>query len=136
MARAMHEESPRYRGMTFSEKKAIAMIDNYASWFSTGGAFVAELDGQRIGMIAGAVTEHFFTEDKFATDFVVYVKPEHRGSSAAVRLIKAFEEWATEQGVKEICLGVSTEVDPERTVCLYERLGYRMSSYSLLKTKG
>lgn len=136
MATAMYAESPRFNVRTLSYVKTEKVIDFFISNPSTGRAFVAEYDGVLIGMIGGVIVEHFFSEDTYATDLVVYVKPDRRGSSAAVRLIKAFEQWAFSVGVDEVLLGVSTGINQADTVRIYERLGYKVSSNSLIKTKG
>ena len=49
------------------------------------------------------------------------------------RLVYAFEEWAKEQGASELSLGVSTGVQTEVTVRMYERMGYKMAAYGLIK---
>jgi GNAT superfamily N-acetyltransferase len=99
----------------------------------TGCIFVAERERILVGMMAGFVFEHFFGFDKIASDYVLYVSPAHRGGTLMVRLVKAFESWAIGLGADEIAVGVSTEVDPQRTVMLYERLGYRRSGFNVLK---
>lgn len=133
MCEAMHAESPRFRGKPFLHSKAIGLIGHL---LSVGGGFVAVKDDQLVGMVGGMLVEHFFSSQKFSTDLVVYVTPEQRGSSAGVRLIAAYEEWAFTNGAEECGLGVSTGVEQERTVCIYERLGYRLAAYTLIKAKG
>lgn len=130
MGRAMHEESPRYAGKVFVEAKARGLIGRL---LRTGGVFVAELGGLTIGMAGTYCVEHIFGFEKFAGDFVLYVLPEYRGSSAAKRLVRAIEAWAKEQGATEVLLGISTGVETERTAKLYEHLGYRESGRSLIK---
>lgn len=127
----MHGESPRFGKYPFALKKAIALFELMVEHC---GMFLAEQDGQTIGFFAGAVTEHLLSYEKCASDVGVFVRKEHRGGSAFVRLVKAFEQWAKEQGADEIALGVSTEVNADQTVRMYERLGYRISSYGLIKT--
>lgn len=95
--------------------------------------FVAIKKDQIVGFIAGVVVEQFLSLDLFACDIGVFVLPEFRGGSCFVRLVKTFENWAKEKGAQEIQLGVSTGVHPEQTVRMYERLGYKMSSYGLIK---
>ena len=129
----MHQESPRYRMMDYSADKCAELG---RSLIAQGGLFVAEIDGVLVGMMAGCITEHFFGYDLMACDLVCYVLPEHRGSTTAVRLIKKFEAWAFDHGAKVISLGVSTEVNSERTLALYERLGYRKAGGILVKAKG
>lgn len=130
MGQAMHRESPRFALIPFVEAKARVMIGYL---LETGGAFVAEVDGEIVGMLAGFCVEHFFSTTKYVADIVVYVVPQYRGGTAAVRLVRALEKWAREMRATEVVLGVSTEVDTERTAMLYQHLGYRETGRSLIK---
>lgn len=132
MAVRMQQEAPRYRDMPFIIPKAVAVINRL---IEQGGGFVAEKDGNIIGMVGGIITEHFFNHEKFSVDFAVYVEPEHRGGSTVVRLVDTYEKWAQAQGVREISLGVSTGLEQEKTVCIYQKLGYKIASYTLIKQK-
>lgn len=83
-------------------------------------------DSAPFGMMVGQAVPYFFAPSKkMAIDFLVYVAPEKRGTSAAFRLLKAFESWARNKGVHEMRLGVSTGVEPERTAKLYRKLGFK-----------
>ena len=133
LGRAMHAESPRFSGVEFSESKVIdttrELLRNPWSL-----VLVAERDGAVIGMIAGMVTEYFFGFERYAFDLVFFVSQEHRGSSAAVRLLSEWDRVLAEDGhVREAVLGISTGVNAERTQRLYERLGYRESGSILVK---
>ncbi len=124
MGEAMHAESPRYRTLGFKAHKvgdlAFAFIKNPA----LGGVLVAEKENTLVGMFAFHISEHFFSDDLFASDIVMYIKPEHRGGSIFPRFVAAFEILTDERGVKEKLLGVSTGVDAERTLAVLARLGY------------
>lgn len=124
MAQDMHAESPRYRTLGFSAEKvstlALALIRNGMP----GGVLVAEREGWLVGMFAFHVGQHFFGDDTFASDIVMYVSPEHRSGSIFPRMVLAFEAWADEYKVKEKLLGVSAEIDSERVVAVLLRLGY------------
>ena len=132
LGRMMHMESPRFRGMDYNEEKLIQLGANLVA---QGGIFLAEKDGKAIGMMLGMVTEHFFGHDLMACDLAVYVHPDHRGGTLAVRLIKKFEAWAFSMGAKVIHVGVSTEVNADRTGELYKRLGYRMTGTLAVKDR-
>lgn len=93
----------------------------------------AEQDGQLIGFISGIVSQYFFSERIKAADLGFFVVPAHRGTSAAIRLISAFEKWADEMGVSEIYLGQTTAVDIEKTIKFYTRLGYRCVGFNTVK---
>jgi N-acetylglutamate synthase-like GNAT family acetyltransferase len=86
-----------------------------------------------IGFICGSLNEQFFTKQKFASDMALYVEPEHRGSSAAYRLVKAFEKWANEQGASHIWLGQSVGQNIDETKDFYNRLGYTLSGFNTVK---
>lgn len=134
LARAMHAESPRFQGSNFDTEKTYALVSNLIA-SDKAAALVAEKDGVLCGMLGAVLTEDFFGRDLSAVDLVLFVTPEERGGSAAIRLIKEYEAWAASSGAKNITLSISTGVHMERTVCLYEKLGYKMNSYSLIKNK-
>ena len=83
---------------------------------------VAEHDGQVVGMLIGLVTEHPFIKTRIATEVGFYVSPEQRGGRKALRLAKAFEEWAASKGAEDLVLGdVKTIKDLSG---FYAKLGY------------
>lgn len=133
MARDMHAESPRYRVLGFNESKvgelAFAIISNPQA----GGVLVAEKENKLVGMFAFHIGQHFFSDDRFASDIVMYIKPEHRSSSIFPRLVTAFEVWADEHGVKEKLLGVSAGIDSERVVAVLDRMGYTSVATGTMK---
>ena len=125
----MHAESPRYAHLSFSESKLEillrGMVESTRTTEAGGGALVAVVGDRVVGMIGGFVTTPFFSEDKIASDYGLYIRPEHRGQGRmAIRLIRAFEKWAAGQGVVEITPGVSTMLNVEGTAGLYELMGY------------
>ena len=133
MAKDMHQESPRYRILGFNANKvghlALVLIQDSQA----GGVLVAEKEAKLVGMLGFHVGKHFFSDDAFASDVVMYLKPENRGSSIFPRLVKAFEAWADEHGVKEKMLGVSAGIDHERTVAVLERMGYARTATGTVK---
>ena len=98
-----------------------------------GIIYVAEKDNKLIGFIAGMVQPYFFSQRKRVTDMGFFVQPEHRGSSAAIKLIKALENWAKENNVVDVCLGQTTAVKLEETQKFYTRLGYKTVGFNTVK---
>ncbi|MCC7063242.1 MAG: GNAT family N-acetyltransferase [Planctomycetes bacterium] len=136
MARAMHAEAPEYRDMDFSDEKVRRMLRTMCGTLlvpSSLCALVAEEGGKLIGMMGGFAVEHFFGHDKTASDYVLYVAPEHRRGTTAVRLIRQFEKWAVAQGVRTIIPGVTTGTNNEVASGLYAKLGYERNGYTLIK---
>lgn len=136
MGRALLEESPKYQAMQYDEAKLMQLGERLTSALLSEHAavLVAERRGVLLGMIVLVVAERFFGGDRYVTDLTVYVRPEVRGGLVFARLIQAAEAWARERGVRDCAFGVSTEIDAERTVCAYQRMGYRLTGYTLTKT--
>lgn len=130
MGQAMHAESPRFVDVPFSiqlvRHVAEQVIDNHI-------ALVAEHHDQLVGVMAGMVTNYWFSHAVFATDLIVYVRPEHRGSSAFVRLVGAFESAAFKAGATEVLLGVSAGISADAVLRSYSRMGYAILPGSAIK---
>ncbi|HVV59676.1 MAG TPA: GNAT family N-acetyltransferase [Gaiellaceae bacterium] len=86
-------------------------------------AAMAEIGGELVGYLGGALGTYPFCDEILAHDLGFYVAPEHRRSSAAARLARAFVAWARHKGAREVQLAVSSGVDVERIGAFYERLG-------------
>ena len=59
-----------------------------------------------VGLVRSSSTQ-VFGHDLTASDLMLYVVPEKRGSTIAHGIIKKYEEWAISQNVTEISLGIS-----------------------------
>jgi GNAT superfamily N-acetyltransferase len=97
------------------------------------GLVLADADEQIVGFLLAGETNHFFGRDRYACDLALYVAPEHRGGSGFVRMIRAYEAWCRIRGVKEIQVGVSSDVASQSTVAMYQRMGYRLNVFGLRK---
>lgn len=82
-------------------------------------------DGAAVGMLCGSVSPYVFSKGYIASDFAWFVLPEYRGSRAALKMLNMFTDWAKEKGALELCMGISTNVSPERTGKLLEKRGFR-----------
>ena len=73
-----------------------------------------------------------------ATEGLFYVHPAARGTTAAVKLIYAFREWAVARGVREVQFSVRSGKDIARTDRLMKRLGFNLigGNYSLWVDRG
>lgn len=138
MARDLHAESPRYARLSFSVAKVEALIRSLLS--STlasapiGGVFVAEKAGKIVGMLGAYVHAPYFSEDKIASDYTLYIVPEQRRRGrAAIGLVRAMEKWAWDNGAVDIVPGTSTMIDAESTAHFYEKLGYAKYGYTFIK---
>jgi GNAT superfamily N-acetyltransferase len=83
-----------------------------------GVILVSGSDATITGMIAMLAYDHPFSGERMAFEVLWWVEPEARGDG--VRLLRAAENWAIEQGI-----GKMQMVAPnERVGALYERMGY------------
>ena len=70
---------------------------------------------------------------------LLFVRHDARSSSAAIRLVQAMEQWASEQARMlghqdiEIQMQQRTGVDPERTRRFFEHAGYQVIGYNTRK---
>ena len=74
---------------------------------------VAEDENGYIGMMGGFINEYYFSDEKYAADYLIYIPEERRGGKAAIKLLDAFEKWAKKRDVKEIRLGTANGTKPE-----------------------
>jgi len=112
-----------YSTMNFCPDKSAAFLHELIN--GQGVVFVAEVRGEVVGGMAGAVTEQWFSNDLIAYDYSIFVEPSKRNGVIAVRLIQTFKEWARIKGAKQIYMGIGTGVSVEGTTRLYESQGLR-----------
>jgi GNAT superfamily N-acetyltransferase len=131
LAAMMAAESPRWSRLEFSHRKVLELGMHLA--YSSGGFLqVAEdAEGDLVGFMAAHCDEHWMSENRVIVELALYVSPDRRGSSAAVRLLQSFKAWSQKQGAKLVLAGCSTGVGDERAVRLYEKVGFRRSSIGL-----
>lgn len=112
-----------YSTMNFCPDKSAAFLHELIN--GQGVVFVAEVRGEVVGGMAGAVTEQWFSNDLIAYDYSIFVEPSKRNGVIAVRLIQTFQEWARIKGAKQIYMGIGTGVSVDGTTRLYESQGLR-----------
>lgn len=88
-------------------------------------AVVAETDAKYIGVLIGLVTPYFFSGERIAQDLAVYVRPDFRGGHVGSGLLHEFVKWAQSRDCKEICMGITTGIDTERAMKVYEKFGFK-----------
>ena len=116
-------------------KDAIPSSDKLKKLFKVPNAiaFGAIKDEKLIGFVAGMKHEYFFSTKQRISDLGFYVLPEHRGCSAAIKLIRKLEGWANDVGVSDIYIGQTTKVNIDKTQQFYERLGYQTVGFNTVK---
>ena len=90
--------------------------------------FVAEVEGEIVGMIAGIVFPFYFNKSHLnAQELFWWVSPPNRKSRVGIDLLKAFEEWAVKKGAKTIQMGTVAKINPEKLAAVYKKKGYQES---------
>ncbi len=84
--------------------------------------FVCEDNREIVGYLVAFLESYSFTSGVFVVQEVLYVRPDKRGTRAAVRLIKEFVRWGEIVGAREWIFGISNNFQPERTARLFEKL--------------
>jgi GNAT superfamily N-acetyltransferase len=97
---------------------------------------VVEHEGNIVGLMYGVVTDHFFSDMRYAANVALYVTPKLRGTWAAPHLVREFERVAVERGANEILIGTASGVDAVRTVEFYHALGYQPVGANCVKYIG
>jgi len=122
MGKTMFNES-WYRKYDFDSEKVRFLIHALIA-SDEGIALVAENDGEIIGGFLGECAEHYFGNHRYAYDFAIFVKPEHRGGLTGATLLQAYIATAERMGVDEITIANTTGVMPERVEKLFTRIGF------------
>jgi GNAT superfamily N-acetyltransferase len=124
MMRAAHQESPIYRAMPIDDRRLSGYIASVIR-SKDHAVFLYESAAGIDGLYIGMLVQQFFTLEVTAMDILFYVRPERRGTRAAVQLWRAFRRWAEARGAKAIQVGTMTEIDPGRTAKFYRGMGLR-----------
>lgn len=125
-------ESPRFKKQGFDEKRARNV---FAYLIDKHGSIMIVMDEYQnpVGTLIGALDTDWRTGQMLAFEQGIYVLPEYRNTGAASALVKSFEAWATVHGADRIQIGTITGIHAERTVKLYESLGFELVGYVLEK---
>lgn len=104
----------------FIAAKPERLIDTIGSVLMNpdGVILVSGSDASLTGMIAMLAYDHPFSGERTAFEVVWWVEPEARGDG--VRLLRAAEDWAKEQGAGK----VQMVAPDDRVGTLYRRMGY------------
>lgn len=90
------------------------------------------LDGEEIvGALGGVVYPDTYSAVKVATEFFWFVGEGHRG--AGLKLYRAFEEWATAQGCRQIRMVHLADSMPDQLARVYSHLGFEAAEVHYVK---
>lgn len=89
-----------------------------------GAIFVYESDGKVKGILGGLCVRCTMTGQLEAIESFWYMQNECRGTSAGVRLLKAFEQWAEKKGASRIKMAHLANLNATTMASMYQRLAY------------
>lgn len=121
LGRMMHMESPRFRPFKYLGGQVSSMLE-YLIDNDNGLVLVAQHADGIVGGLMAMAMPHYACELMQASDLALFVHPDYRGGSAALRLVGGYREWAESIGA-EPSIGLNTGVQPERTAQLLAALG-------------
>lgn len=124
LARTMHAES-WYSSLDYNEAVVAELFEQTLTADHLLALVLETSSGELGGFFLAAITSHFFGRDTYACDLCAYVAPSHRGGPGFIRMIAAYEAWCRIKRVKEIHIGFSSGIRPEKTLRLYEKLGFQ-----------
>ncbi len=132
MAEALHRESPTFNTSSFNGEMLAKKIANVIS-LPNGVAFIAQDESGPIGYFIAGIFENFFNNQVIAFDYSVYVLPDKRNGRTAIKLIKAFEQWAKENGASYCQIGITTAINQDKTSKFYQLLGFKPYGFQFQK---
>lgn len=127
----LHAEAPRYQDVPYDAQALQERLDGLIG--HTNGCIVAAVDDAVVGYLLGFSAPFYFSRDTWAGEVSFYIAKSHRSFRLARLMIRTFEMWAVEQGVREIVLGVSPGIEDARVERLYGLLGYDRCAVEMRK---
>lgn len=93
--------------------------------------FVVEKAEKILGFLLVGFGDYDYRSGFFTIQKVLYVKPENRGTRAAVLLMKHLVDWSRELGASEIIGGNDNDFKSDRTSKFLEHFGFRKVGYAM-----
>lgn len=118
-------DTPEAFGSTFEVSRTWS-DDQWRQMVQNRPNFLAELDGEVVGMVAGGRSERL---PGTGWMYGMFVTPNQRGTGTAEMLVDAVSDWARAQGFRELYLHVGDSVPRARA--FYEKVGFRPSGDSM-----
>lgn len=117
---AMHSETEYSR---FSLNKA-STEQFVRHMMETSFVCVAENEDGVVGVMIGAVSPMWFSDETEAVELMLYVAPSARGGFVGKRMVEMFKDWANGKGVSRTVVSISSGGDVDRKGRWLERIGF------------
>ena len=110
-------DAPLAFGSTYERERTYDEA-KWREWLHNAAVFIAELDGEPIGIVAGMQ----FDDPGRRCSLSMWVRPDARRQGVADGLVRTVIDWARNEGAHTVDLGVAEGNDDARR--LYERHGF------------
>ena len=113
------------------EPERVAVV--FQEYLDTGNPtfFVCEKEDRIVGFLLVGFGSYDYRSGFFTIQKVLYVKPENRGTRAAVLLMKHLVDWSRELGASEIVGGNDNDFKSDRTSKFLQHFGFRKVGYAM-----
>ena len=85
------------------------------------------------GLLVAEIVEYFFSLELLAIDSLFFIRKEKRKTIGAMKLLKAYFEWAKSHNVTEITLSSTNGVEVEKLEKMYAKLGFNKVGFMYKK---
>ncbi|MGE8646236.1 GNAT family N-acetyltransferase [Acinetobacter vivianii] len=118
-------ESPTYQQRPINLDKVKTQLQTLILFPTQGCVLIClDEDNNILGGFMGGLQEEWQSNSLMAFDYCLFVSSNNRGGKSAYLLVKAFIEWAKEQGATWIQCGTATRINTERTISFYKKFGF------------
>lgn len=93
--------------------------------------FVCEDKREVIGLTLSSINAYRAAAGLFTTQEVLFVRPDKRGTRAAVLLMKNLIAWSQRLGAKEIIGGNDNNFNSDRTAAFLEHFGFQRVGHAM-----
>lgn len=94
-----------------------------------GLVYIAECDNTIIGFILGEIYSPWCSNDKYATDYALYVDPQYRNKRIGIKLLDYFLQQCSIKKVKKVLTGMAlNNFNVESMEKLLQRKGFSLTA--------
>lgn len=98
--------------------------------------FVADDRRDVVGFLNASISRYDFTDGHYTTQEVIFVRPDKRGTRAAVLLVRELIAWSDRLGAREITGGNDNGLFTKRTARLLSRFGFEHVGFFMRRVRG
>lgn len=128
----------RFRSQPFNAQRIARAFTDLITQGQGKYAFLVAVsaDGRIVGALIGVMEQQIFSDAQTASVMHFDVLPEARMGGYGVRLLKAFEQWATNRRALEINFGINSGEQLEALSSFARRMGYTKVGENYVKHGG